>query len=92
MLCVLIRIAHRADSNEFTQYTIFNIKRKSRFGKFEIRIVRKKVESLRHFELSKFDCMSCFHYSHANLKMVIGNLYIWKSDLEQINNRLVLSM
>ena len=30
---------------------------KSRLGKFEIRIVRKKVESPRHFELSKFACI-----------------------------------
>ena len=38
---------------------------KSRLGKFEIRIVRKKVESPRHFELSKFDC-TYFVYSGYN--------------------------
>ena len=27
MLCVLIRIAYRGDSDEYTQYTIFNIKK-----------------------------------------------------------------
>ena len=28
MLCVLITMAHRGDSNEYTQYTIFNIEKK----------------------------------------------------------------
>ena len=27
-MCVLIRIAHRGDSNEYTQHTIFSLKKK----------------------------------------------------------------
>ena len=56
---------------------------KSRLGKFEIQIVRKKVESPGHFELSKFNCTliktmksSFKSREHTRTRMVVQQTFL----------------
>ena len=70
MLCFLIRIAYLGDSNEYTQYTIFNIKKESHPQLSQICSYGTFSKGLKN-ELSplKNDCQPLV--AHASLPMLV---------------------